>query len=325
MAAVMGATLRRQGAEVTAIASRRTESAEALARKLGCGIVYPSVAALLDSDNVDIVYIASTNDTHCAIAEAALRKGIAVLCEKPLGLDEQEVVRLVGISRELKVPLLEALWTAYLPAFVRLRRALAEQEIGRPVFVRSDFGFVAEFDAASRLFDPDRGGGCLNDLGPYPMLLATIALGDPLDACAVGRMGPTGVDHHVAAMVDFGESRVAQFVCSFELPTIQTAEILSADGAITLSAPFWRCDALGSFSPRSRAAPRESPYLGGPAPRLRGLDATYAPQVIEAAKCWSEGRIESQLLTHEESIRIARGLDHVRRRLRIAPVSGIGD
>jgi predicted dehydrogenase len=325
MAAVMGATLYRHGATIAAIASRRPESAEALARKLGSGIAYSSVATLLDSDSVDIVYIAATNDTHCAIAEAALRRGIAVLCEKPLGLDEQEVAHLVGLSTTLQVPLLEALWTAYLPSFVRLRQALAEQEIGRPVFARSDFGFVAEFDPASRLFDPARGGGCLNDLGPYPMLLATIALGDPLDAFAIGRFGPTGVDHHVAAMIDFGESRVAQFVCSFEMPTIQTAEIFSADGAWTLSAPFWRCDALGSFSPRARAAPMESPYLGGSVPRLSDLDATYSPQVIEMTRCWKHGLIESPLLTHEDSMRVARGLDHVRRRLHIARASRIGD
>src|SRR5690606_28128641 len=96
---------------------------------------------------------------------------------------------------------MEALWSRFLPAYELLRRVLEEGRIGEPQLVEADFGFHLPFDRDHRLYDPERGGGALLDLGIYPLQLATLVLGPPASVVASARLGESGVDETTLAVV----------------------------------------------------------------------------------------------------------------------------
>lgn len=78
------------GVQVTAIASGRRASAEAVAAEFGIPGVHDDGADLARAGDVDLVIISSTPPSHARFALAALEAGKHVLCEKPMALDAAE-------------------------------------------------------------------------------------------------------------------------------------------------------------------------------------------------------------------------------------------
>src|SRR6266404_4226004 len=73
-----------EGARIVAIASARREHAAEVAREFGIEHVAPDWQSLIARDDVDLVSIVTPVVTHCEITLAALDRGKAVLCEKPM-------------------------------------------------------------------------------------------------------------------------------------------------------------------------------------------------------------------------------------------------
>jgi len=60
--------------------------------------VYPDLEAALADDGVDFVFVCTPNDSHRSIAEAALRAGKHVMCEKPAMLDSEELAAVTSLA-----------------------------------------------------------------------------------------------------------------------------------------------------------------------------------------------------------------------------------
>ena len=72
------------------ICARNPERAQAFAAKWGYESVEADWRAVVESPDIELVDIASPNDTHAEIAIAAARAGKMVMCEKPLGRNAAE-------------------------------------------------------------------------------------------------------------------------------------------------------------------------------------------------------------------------------------------
>src|SRR5229473_7145084 len=68
-----------------AVCARNAERVKAFAENWGYASIETDWRALVNRKDIDLVDIASPNDTHHDIAIAAARAGKMVLCEKPLG------------------------------------------------------------------------------------------------------------------------------------------------------------------------------------------------------------------------------------------------
>jgi predicted dehydrogenase len=92
--------IRRLGnVEVVGIAARTLEQAKALASELSIDRASGDYREFLADPDIDAVHICTPNELHFPMAEAALRAGKHVLCEKPLATasaDAREMVRLAG-------------------------------------------------------------------------------------------------------------------------------------------------------------------------------------------------------------------------------------
>lgn len=119
------------GAEVTAIADYDQEVATAVAREMRNADVRADGFALIDSDDVDAVVIASHDSTHAALAHAAIKAGKPVLCEKPLAPTAAEARAVADAERAGGRPLIGlGFMRRFDPSYTDLKAVLESGELG---------------------------------------------------------------------------------------------------------------------------------------------------------------------------------------------------
>ena len=226
-----------QDAELYAVASRSRDRAVQFAAAFGVPHAFSAYEAMLTA-GVDAVYVATRHPQHRKVAEMCLPARIPVLCEKPLAMNGAEVNSMIETTRRNNTFLMEAIWTRFLPSFVRLREVIDRGTIGDILCVKADFGFNTPFDPHSRLFNKSMGGGALLDIGIYPLFLAQMLLGNPSQMNAVGYLGETGVDEEIHVLLQYSGEKFANLHATLRNKTACVAHIYGTSGSITLH-PRW--------------------------------------------------------------------------------------
>lgn len=225
--------------ELVAVAGRGAERREAFAARYGVGRVYDSHADLIADPEVDAVYIATAHTTHAQIAIDALRGGKPVLCEKPAGLNAAEVTAVTEVAAQEGLFFAEGYMYRCHPQIARVLDIIAGGEIGEVVHLRASFGFFAERDPASRLYDRALAGGGILDVGGYPVSLAILLAGAaPVQVAGSGVVGPTGVDEAAYGVLRFASGIAAEVACAVHREMENTAVIEGTKGRITLPEPW---------------------------------------------------------------------------------------
>ncbi len=122
-----------------AISARNTGKAQLFADNWGWQTVESDWRKLIERPDIDLIDIASPNDTHAEIAIAAAHAGKMVLCEKPLGRTAAEARTMVEAVEHAGVA--NMVWYNYrrVPAVVMLKGLLDEQRFGRIFHYRTQF------------------------------------------------------------------------------------------------------------------------------------------------------------------------------------------
>jgi predicted dehydrogenase len=134
------------------------------------------------ADRVDLVTVATPNNTHFEITKAFLEAGFNVLCEKPLTMTPKEAQSLIGVARESgKICAVNYGYTGY--ALVRHMRAMVSRgDIGKVRMVFTEFAHGHHADAADAdnprvrwRYDPEMVGVSAQfaDCGIHALHLAT--------------------------------------------------------------------------------------------------------------------------------------------------------
>ena len=84
------------------VCARKPDRAKAFAEQWGYQSFETDWRKLVDSPDIDLIDIASPNDTHAEIAIAAAQAGKMVMCEKPLGRNPRESEALVKAVEALR-------------------------------------------------------------------------------------------------------------------------------------------------------------------------------------------------------------------------------
>ena len=148
---------------LTAIASRERATAEAWASEFDVPHAWGSYEELLADPDVDAVYIPLPNELHKPWVFAAADTGKAILCEKPLAMDEREARVMAGYCESRGVLLMEAFMWRHQPRTAGVLKLVAEGAIGALRLIRCSFSFP--IDMGDWRLDASRGGGALWDIG----------------------------------------------------------------------------------------------------------------------------------------------------------------
>lgn len=122
-----------------AVCARNPERARTFAANWGYESIETDWRALIAREDIDLIDIASPNDTHAEIAIAAAKAGKTVMCEKPLGRTAAEGKGMLDAIEAAGVP--NMVWYNYrrVPALVLLKQLLDEGRFGRIFHYRSQF------------------------------------------------------------------------------------------------------------------------------------------------------------------------------------------
>lgn len=291
--------------ELVAVAGRNARRTETFADAHGIPRAL-DVTRLIEADEVELVYIASTHDSHAELAGAALRQGKPVLLEKAFTIDAASAEKLIALADERGLFLMEAMWMRFNPVIRRIGSLLSDGAIGEPRTLHASFGFAAPADGGSRLWDPLRGGGSLLDQGVYPLAFTDLVFGEPDTVAATGSHldydgVDVGVDTEVAALLGYADGR--QALCSSSIRTHLPlgASVGGAEGRMEVEPAFWCPSAFTLHRPGVEPLVERMPIEG------RG----YVPMLRATAEAIAEGRRAHPLSDHDATMRVMRTVDRV--------------
>lgn len=228
--------------ELVAVASRSQERAEAYAREWDIEHAFGSYEAMLQSGTVDAVYISLPNHLHAEWTIRALEEGVHVLCEKPFALTLQEVDAVMQTAETMGKVVTEAFMYRHHPQMKMVGEWIQAGRLGDVLATRAVFNFQVTNPQDVRLA-PELGGGCLWDVGVYPLSLAQYIFGGaPYEVVGLQTVGDSGVDEVFMGQMSYGsdrgDGRFAQIMSSFRSPFYTYAAIIGTQGRLTFTRPF---------------------------------------------------------------------------------------
>lgn len=172
-----------EAASVRAIVSRTLGKAEALADRFAVPAASTDLEATLARADIQAVVVTTPDDTHEAIATAALGAGKAVLLQKPMATDSAACRRLIATAKAGGADLQVSWMHRHFPEIEQAKALLAEGAIGRVTSGRIRNATPGP-DWADWFFKRDRvGGGVVLQLGAHGIDLVDYLLG-PIERVA---------------------------------------------------------------------------------------------------------------------------------------------
>jgi len=289
--------------ELVAIASRNIKRAEEFARCFSIKKAYGSYEELAKDPEIDVVYIATPHTEHKDNAALCIRNRKAVLCEKPFAINSLEAEYLISLAKESNVFLMEAMWTKFLPVNAIVKSWIAEKKIGEVRQIRASFGFYAEYDPGSRLYNPNTAGGALLDVGIYPISYAIHLLEKlPKKVVSNAVIGKSNVDEQNVVSLLFEGGILADLSSAISVNTGSDAVIIGNRGKIVVP-EFWKAERAKRFNAQGQLV--ETYELGHP---ING----YEYEAEEVNRCLREGRMESSIHSLQNTLDIMKILDQIR-------------
>lgn len=301
-----------EGHQVAAVGSRTIDSAQKFAAQYEGCVAYGSYEELVNSD-VDAIYVATPHTYHAENAILALRAGKPVLCEKPFTINAAEAKKVIDCAHEMNLPLLEAIWTRFLPHIQVVKEIIASGVLGTIRTVTADHGQFLPYSRAPRLWEPSLGGGALLDLGIYPLTLAHIALGTPESFIASATLTELGVDLQSSMVLTYKDGAQSILTSTMANKTTIAATIAGDKARIELDGAFYKPTAMRVITVDGDVTEYPNNYKG------HGL----REEAVEFARMVRAGENESPLMPHAVTLEIMEFMDSVRREIGVVYPSEI--
>lgn len=187
--------------------SRSMEQAEVFAKKWGAPKACDSFEQLCADQEIQAVYLASPNRFHASQAISLMQAGKHVLCEKPMAVNSEELARMLAVSKENGVILLEAMRTAFAPSMEVIRQNLYKLgPIRRAVLSYCQYSTRYDKYKAGRIenaFDPTLCNGALMDIGVYCVHAMVLLFGVPQKINASGYFLKNSIDAYGTVSADY--------------------------------------------------------------------------------------------------------------------------
>ncbi len=207
---------------VVAGAEQNPERAERVRKLFGLERVYPGYRELCEAGGLDAVYVCLPNFLHREACESALKNGLHVLCEKPMGMSVEEAESLARLAEERRLVLMPGYKKRYSDTFAQARKMVGEGLIGKVIHVQGTFvtaGPYISWDPKSDWYLDEKWQGVIYDTACHLVdLLFYVVPGEVARVRGIAQAGFTGY------------ATPTNVVCSFE----------SKDGALGSLVVGWR-------------------------------------------------------------------------------------
>ena len=224
--------------EVTAIASRSMSRAKEAAEKLGIRRAHGTYQEILEDPHVDAIYNPLPNHLHMKWTIKAMEAGKHVLCEKPIGLTEEEVERLMLARDKHGVKAGEAFMVKSHPQWIDTRERVRNGEIGELRLIQGMFSYH-NTDPENIRNIKEMGGGGMWDIGCYPVTMSRFLFEEePVRVISLLEFDPKmGTDRLSSVMMEFPSGQ-AQFAVGTQLVPYQRMHIFGTGGHLEVKIPW---------------------------------------------------------------------------------------
>jgi predicted dehydrogenase len=260
------------GLELTAIVQRHGENAAA---DYPAARILRSVEEAFADPAIDLIVVATPNDSHVEMATRALEAGKHVVIDKPVAGTSAEVLDLIALAKKQGKVLAPFHNRRFDSDFLTVRKLITEGTLGRIALVNSHYDRFRPFQRQNTW--KEVGGaanGLLFDLGPHLVDQALALFGVPTSITASVRQerDVTAIEDAFDIVLEFAESAAAdgsargiRYECH--------ATMLAADPA----ARFRVNGTLGSYV-KFGLDPQEAALLGGARPEELGSPTPWLPE-----------------------------------------------
>ncbi len=289
-------------ARLYAVASNTIGKAEQFAQTHQALHHYSNYDELVNSPDIDIVYIGTTHNFHFENALLALNAGKHVLCEKAVTVNQAQAELLFQAAKKNQCFFMEAMWARFIPSNIEFIKQIHQKEIGALKMLKADFSICLPYNPQNRLYNRELAGGALLDLGVYPITYALMAFDKyPLEIFSHAFIGETKVDNRFVTVFDYGCGEMAILTSSFTDYRKADVEAIGTNGSIAVS---------------------EIPCPAGYTISKNNEDPIYVPieiesnglnyEAIEVMRCIDQGKLESDIMPWSVSSRIMGIMDTLR-------------
>jgi predicted dehydrogenase len=293
-----------ENVDLRVIVSRTKERAAEAAVEFGIPESSADLDEVVQRSDIDAVYIATPHSLHFDQAMTALRHGKHVLVEKSMTTSAAQTQELCAYAKSRGLFAMEAMWTAFNPAIIELRRRIADGVIGDVKLVSANFCNAAPFRGDWRLWAKELAGGSTLDQGVYTVSFAHMILGTPQSVSATGVV-LHDVDAEVIANLDYAGGQRAQCINGLRSWSPHTAFVAGTTGVIEVPGDFWHPD---GFVQRIAG---ESDWSDIDTFTYVCEGAGYVPMLRAASDAILAGKTEHALRSHAETISVAESMDKI--------------
>lgn len=286
--------------ECYAVASRTYEKAKA--DTFGFEKAYGSYEAMLEDDQVELVYVATPHSHHYEHMMLCLKHGKSVLCEKAFTMNARQAREVAAVAKEKGLFVAEAIWPRYMPSRKMIGDVLASGIIGKVNTLTANLSYVIH--QVPRIHRPELAGGALLDIGVYGINFALMHFGTDIQRVESSvQMTETGVDGMETITIFYNDGRMAVLTHSIYARSDRKGIIHGDKGYVVVE---------NINNPQSISVYNTKDVL------LAHYDVPeqingYEYEFQECARMLAEGKTESESMPMADTIYVMEFMDNLRR------------
>lgn len=295
------AVQRLENCTVAAVASKSMERAQQFAQKQQISAYYDNYEEMLIQEKPDCVYIATTPDSHYALTKLCVQHRVPVLCEKAMFQSSVQAKDAFEEAEKAGVFVMEAMWSRFLPPTKKAMEWMKDGKIGEANCIYVTCGCSFDRVQNRRNFAPELGGGAAFDLTVYNYELATWFFGDEiLEKGIITTWDAYGVDMFNQVTLKY-KDRLAVLVAGCESALQEGLIISGTEGRLVIPHAHYGSEAF--LYDRS----------GNPIEHFVDTETEngFVYEIKEVMTCIQEGKIESEIVPHRDTIACAELFDEI--------------